>query len=288
MTMLFLVSLGVQPAAAHPVDQAAANGAADAVGMLLLGLLGIAYWRGARRVVHGAAHRKSHIRRNFLFSGAWLALAVALLPPLESLTTVSFAAHMIQHELIMLIAAPLFVLARPHGVLLWGLPAPIAAGIARLTKLRFLRVAAVLAAGPLGAWLIHAVVVWGWHIPVAFEAGLRSTLVHWLQHLCFFVAALLFWWSIIVPGSRLDRTGAALASVFTTMIHTSLLGALLTLSPRPWYATYESTSGVLGLTALEDQQLGGVIMWVPGGLVFLVAGLAVVARWLAAAGASAK
>jgi cytochrome c oxidase assembly factor CtaG len=130
---------------------------------------------------------------------------------------------------------------------------------------------------PVGAWTLHAVALWAWHVPVLFEAALADDAVHVAQHACFFASALFFWWSVFARGAR--RAGASVASVFTTMMHTSALGALLTFAPTPWYAHYAETSA-FGLSALEDQQLGGLVMWVPGAFAYLVAGLAIVAASL--------
>jgi cytochrome c oxidase assembly factor CtaG len=131
---------------------------------------------------------------------------------------------------------------------------------------------------PIGAWSLHAIALWVWHTPVLFEAALADEAVHVAQHSCFLVSALFFWWSVFGRGAA-RRGGASVASLFTTMMHTSALGALLTFAPASWYAHYAKASA-FGLSALEDQQLGGLVMWVPGGLAYLVAGLAIVAAWL--------
>jgi len=135
----------------------------------------------------------------------------------------------------------------------------------------------LLLTAPLAAWLVHALVLWLWHVPAAFEAALASEGVHALQHTSFVLAALLYWWSVI---GHERRQGAAMASLFTTMIHTGALGALLTLSPVGWYPAYATRTLAFGLDPLEDQQLGGLIMWIPAGAAYVACGLATVARWL--------
>lgn len=271
------------PAAAHvaPDEHGAAPGflsAVDPLGLLLIALLGIVYLRGQLRLRRQSSGPQ-RTRTAIAFWGGWTALAAALTPPLESLTGVSFAAHMVQHEILMLLAAPLLVLSRPQGVLIWGLPERLARGAAGLTASRLVRRGAAYACTPLPAWVLHAVVLWGWHIPAAFQATLTSEPMHWLQHSSFFLVALFFWYSVLTPGARSERVGAAFLSVFTTAMHTSVLGALLTFSQRLWYPAY---GGYARLTALEDQQLGGLIMWVPGGAVFLIAAIAMAARWMSA------
>ena len=242
-------------------------------GVLLLciaGVYAVGQWRLARRA------RLEHGRRAALFWAGWGSLALALAPPIDALSAVSFAAHMTQHEIMMLVAAPLLVLARPLGTLLWGSP-PIAA---KVVKARAVRRTAAWLSAPLAAWLFHALVLWGWHVPAAFETALRLAPVHWLQHLSFFAAPAVYWWSVFAAGPGGERRGVALVSVFTTAVHTSVLGALLTFSTSPWYASYAHARIPWNLNPLEDQQLGGLIMWVPGGMVFVVVGLALTAAWL--------
>ena len=120
------------------------------------------------------------------------------------------------------------------------------------------------------AWMIHAVALWGWHVPFLFELALHSESVHAVQHLCFIGSALLFWWTLIHGRHGRLGYGAAVVYVFTTAAHNSILGALLTLAPHPWYPTYVSTAHAWSITPLEDQQLGGLIMWIPGGVFAVV------------------
>jgi putative membrane protein len=131
---------------------------------------------------------------------------------------------------------------------------------------------------PLVTWSLHAIALWGWHLPRLFEAALRDNGVHTLQHLSFLGTALLFWWSALKPAAR-GAQGKAMLYLFTTMVHTGALGALLTLSSVPWYPAYQASASALGLDLLEDQQLGGLVMWVPAGMAYVAAGLALAMRW---------
>lgn len=213
------------------------------------------------------------------FAGGWVVLALSILSPLDAFGGQLFWAHMVQHELLMLAAAPLLVLSRPLATTVWGLPHAARPLAARLAGSLGLVAALRVLSRPLTAWLLHAAVLWGWHAPALFEAALHVPWVHDLQHACFFASALLFWWALLTgPKARL---GLGVLYLFTTMVHTSLLGALLTFSGRVLYASYEGTAPRWGLSALEDQQLGGLIMWVPGGVVYLLAGLGLMAAWLA-------
>jgi putative membrane protein len=109
---------------------------------------------------------------------------------------------------------------------------------------------------------------------------LRSDPMHALQHISFFGTALLFWWTLIQRYSRGVGDGAAIVYVFTTTVHMSLLGALLTFAPKVWYPSYAVTAPWWHLTGLEDQQLGGLIMWIPAGTVLLIVTLFLMARWM--------
>ncbi|MEX2644082.1 MAG: cytochrome c oxidase assembly protein [Acetobacterales bacterium] len=264
-------------AAAHAVD---APGGASlttwswepwAVTPLVLsaGLYGAGLVRLRARSRSGAVE---HGVRAALFALGWLVTAVALVSPVDPIGGELFSMHMMQHELLMLIAAPALVLSRPGGVFAWGLPWTGRRALGPLTG--GLRTAWRMATRPLPAWAWHFAVLWGWHVPWLFEAGLHSDLMHALQHLCFVLVALVFWRSVF----RADAgVGAAVFSLFTTAIHATILGAMLTLAPSVWYPTYLVAAPRWGLTPLEDQQLGGLIMWVPGGIVYVVAGLAILA-----------
>jgi putative membrane protein len=131
--------------------------------------------------------------------------------------------------------------------------------------------------GPFVVLLLHALVLWIWHVPALFEAALRSETIHVLQHLGFFMTAALFWWALIHGRYGRVGYGVGVAYVFATAMHTQILGALLTFGSRIWYPTHASRTGA---AALDDQQLAGVIMWIPFGAVFLLIALALFAAWI--------
>jgi cytochrome c oxidase assembly factor CtaG/cytochrome c2 len=210
------------------------------------------------------------------FWTGWISLVIALVSPLHPLGEALFSAHMAQHELLMVVAAPLLVLGRPIVAFLWALPLSLRRWSGRAMKATVPQHIWRTLTDPFGAWLLHAVVLWGWHIPRLFQATLTSDAIHSAQHISFLGSALLFWWALF----RHMRYGSAILYVFTTAVHTSLLGALLTFSPQIWYPAYAPRTAVWGFTPLEDQQLGGLIMWVPAGLTYIIAGLWLVALWL--------
>ena len=239
------------------------------------------YWRGVRRLwresTAGLGVRKWEAA---CYAGGWFALFVALVSPLHPMGSVLFSAHMTQHEVLMLVAAPLLVLGRPLIAFIWALPIAWRRKVGRVGKLRWAETSWRTITNPFAAWAIHAAALWAWHAPALFQATLKSELVHTIQHLSFLVSALLFWWALIHGRHGLMGYGAAVLYMFTTSVHSGALGAMLTFASSLWYPAYSDTTGSWGLTPLEDQQLGGLIMWVPAGLVYLFAGLALFAGWL--------
>ncbi|MBV9611054.1 MAG: cytochrome c oxidase assembly protein [Acidobacteriaceae bacterium] len=231
------------------------------------------YARGSR------VQRISSPREKLFFWSGWGALVVALLSPLHPVGEVLFSAHMIQHEILMLVAAPLLVLSRPLVTFLWGLPFEWRRSLGQFAKTQPVHRSWIFLTTPLAAWLLHAFAIWSWHAPFLFELTLKSELAHTLQHLSFFLTALLFWWALFYAQGR-KAYGAAVFYVFTTAVHTSILGALLTFAPHVWYSSYGTTTQAWGLTPLEDQQIGGLVMWVPAALVYLAAGLWLFSAWL--------
>jgi cytochrome c2 len=137
-----------------------------------------------------------------------------------------------------------------------------------------------LLTAPVIAFAIHAIALWTWHLPRLYQATLTSELVHSLQHVSFLFTALLFWWTIFAARAGEFRRGLAVFLLFATVLQTGALGALLTFSGTLWYPAYAASATAWGLTPLEDQQLGGLIMWIPGSLAYIVAALWISAAWL--------
>jgi cytochrome c oxidase assembly factor CtaG len=201
-------------------------------------------------------------------------LAIALVSPLHALGSALFSAHMVQHELLMLVAAPLLVLARPLVAFARAVPPQWLLRAFTIGRRWMLPGRAWrMVTRPLCAWWIHATALWIWHAPALFEATLRSDLVHAAQHASFFLTALLFWWSLLRRRAGSADYGAAVLYLFTTSLHSGALGALLALSPGVWYRAYAASAPALGWEPLADQQLGGLLMWAPGGVAYAVAAL---------------
>ncbi len=208
------------------------------------------------------------------------AIAVALLSRLDALADVLFSAHMGQHEILMLVAAPLLVMGKPWLTAAWALPERRRASLLAVSKRRTVRGPFRVLTGPLTILILHAVALWIWHVPGLFEHALRNENVHAFQHFCFFATAALFWWTLV--NGRYGRAGygAAVVFVFLTGLHSGVLGALITVAGRLWYPLHGARSAAAGVDPLRDQQLAGLLMWIPAGVLLMVLGLALLAAWL--------
>jgi putative membrane protein len=190
-------------------------------------------------------------RRRVLLGG-WAVLALLLVSPLCNLSVALFSARVAQHVLILTLAAPLLALALParrHG----------AAGLAAAT------------AG-------FALALWAWHLPGPYAATFRSDLAYWAMQGSLLLAATWLWHGLLHGAAA--RPDAVLLAGLATAAQSGALGALLTFATRPLFAPHAGTTFAWGLTALEDQQLGGLLMWVPGGVAFALAALPALARIL--------
>lgn len=208
-------------------------------------------------------------------------LVIALISPLVELSNQLSYAHMIQHMILMMVAAPLFVMSAPMYVLMWSLPRSWKDKARPLLKWLYgYRSGRYFFWQPAILWLTYALILWVWHIPQFYEAALKNQWLHDFQHISFFVASCLFCRVLLDPFERLKlRQGQAIIYLFGTSVHATLLGALMTLSPRIWYGHYESTTLIWNYSALEDQQLAGLIMWMPACTVYLVMMVVVFMKW---------
>lgn len=245
-----------------------------------LAVFAIVYAAGVIRVWRHAGYRRGiRVFDVVAFSVGWLTLVVALSPPLDELSEQSQLAHMIQHELLMVIAAPLIAISQPLVATLWAMPTRMRRAAVDAASTRAVARIWRLVTLPVSVFLLYAVALWVWHMPALYDAALAYEPVHVVQHLCFFGTATLFWWGI--AHGRYGRVGygAAVVYVFATAVHSGVLGALLTFSPNVWYLPYlENHHG--GTSALEDQQLAGLLMWIPAGVTFIAGGLVLFAAWL--------
>jgi putative membrane protein len=237
------------------------------------------YAIGLTRLRRRSDHGRSELARRARIFGLGLAvLAGATLSPLHALGARSFTAHMIEHELIMLAAAPLLVWSRPLGVMLWAFPA---SGRRRLAAVGRSRAGAGTWRTLSDPWLataLQSAALWIWHLPSLFDRALRSEGWHAGQHLAFFVTSLLFWSAMLGPRRNAWISAACL---FVTSMTAGALGAFMALSESPWYGPYAALGlAAFGLSPTEDQQLAGALMWAPGGLFHAVVAVAILAPHL--------
>lgn len=210
----------------------------------------------------------------------WALLVAALVSPLHDLGKRLFTAHMIEHEVLMVVAAPLLVLSRPLGAMLWAFPPAIRRLFGRGSRWPPLRMTWRGLTEPASATILHGLAIWIWHMPVLFDAALANEPVHWLQHVSFLASALLFWCALLNGRARRKGYGASVFYLFFTSMHCALLGVVLALSKNEIYTGQDSAAAQWGLTALEDQQLGGVIMWVAAAAFYMAAALILAALWI--------
>lgn len=254
--------------------------------LLGLGLLFFLGWRRLRQLER-AGRRPPQLAKGWRlasYGAGLLALVLALLSPIDLLSGQLFFMHMIQHMLLVMVAPPLLLLANPMPILIWGLPLRLrqAAGRQLFGRHASLRRWLTPLTQPLVVWLAYFFILWGWHDPNAYNATLRNELVHDVEHLTFFGSAMLLWWHITGAGPRwhkrfsyLGRTAYSLASVPGNMV----LGVAIALAESPIYTYYLSVPRLWGISVLTDQQISGVIMWIPGSMMHLIAAIVLIARW---------
>ena len=244
---------------------------ADPTVLIGVPLAALLYARGLRSLERRRIHGKP---RAVAFYLGLAALFVALVSPLDALADELFAAHMAQHMLLMFFAVPAVQIGAPVVPLARGVPR----SVRRRVLIPFFKSAPVRAAlrnlfRPLIAWPLFIGLLLGWHVPAAYEAALRNEAIHIIEHATFVFGAYLWWWNVIDPAPL--RAGlsylARVPFVFITIVPNFALGAFLTFAPAPWYPHYETTAPLYGLTALEDQEIGGVVMWIPGSFIVAVA-----------------
>ena len=250
--------------------------------------LAILYWIGARRTVTPERKRVAQRWRSVSFYAGLAVLAIALASPIESLSEQLFWVHMIQHVLLLLVAAPLIVLARPW-IRLWRcLPLAarrwLARGLSHGERAAPLRALSRALGSPVPSFVAFSAVLLAWHVPALFDATLRSSALHALEHTLFFLTAILFWKQAIPSPPLHTGVVAAQRVVYAIggMIVSWVLAVVLALAPHPLYGFYaHQASRPGGISAMADQQLAAGIMWVPGSITFLIVVFIYLHRWLA-------
>lgn len=284
---VFAWLLAIGPAAAHgpaaPLGPDALWHAWSFDPLVLVPLLLSAwlYGRGLRLLWARAGRGRGVALPHALAFGVGTAvLFIALVSPLDALGETLLSAHMAQHALLVTVTPLLLLLGKPGAVFAWALPAECRKHFLGSQGWRALATVGGALSRPLCSAVLHGLALWGWHAPGAFDAAIADYGVHVLEHVSFFGTAVLFWRAILDTRSR-RRAAAALGAAFATLMHGGLLGALITLAPYPLYVWYHDRTALWGLNALEDQQLAGLIMWVPMGIIYLGACLGLASRLVA-------
>jgi putative membrane protein len=271
-------SLDAHDGHAHAAASAGALSPWDIAVIAALVASGAIYLRGALRLrARGAVQPR---REPLAFACGWLVLLVSVLPPLDALVVELFSAHMLQHELMMLVGAPLVMAGRPISTWLWGLPPNVRTWFAGLLQRPHLALPWRAATAPVVAWALHGIAIWAWHIPRLYDAAVANEGLHALQHATFVGTSALFWWGLLYGRYGRAGYGAAVFYVFTTVVHTGILGAMLTFAGVPLYPAYLAPAAARGIDPLVDQQLAGLVMWIPAGIVLTLLGVGLFAAWL--------
>ena len=250
----------------------------DLLVLAFLVTIGVLYAIGVAR-----RHARRAIVRPFepvAFGIGWLALMVSVTPPIDAWAVIKFSAHMFQHELMMLVGAPLVMAGRPIPVWLAALPSHARARAAAMLQSSTTRGAWNVVTTPLVAWTLHGGAIWLWHLPPLYDAAVNNEAIHLVQHMMFVGTAIVFWYGMLYGRYGRVGYGAAVFYVFTTAVHTGILGAIVTFARSPLYSVYIAPAAAHGIDALGDQQVAGLIMWVPAGLVLTTLGIALFAAWL--------
>jgi cytochrome c oxidase assembly factor CtaG len=247
--------------------------------ILGLALAAVLYWRGARAV------RLAPSRVATFYAGL-LTIALALLSPLATLSEQLFLAHMIQHLLLIMVAVPLVLLGAPAVPLARGLPREVrAVYLVPLARSRAWHTLARVATNPLVAFGAYIGLLTVWHLPALYDAAVQDAVIHALEHFTFLAIALLFWSQVIDPSPFRAplRHPLRIVYLFVATAHNTALGGILAFADPSLYPYYAGlATRPFGISAAFDQQAGGAIMWVPGGMVHLIAISFVFAAWLSA------
>lgn len=251
----------------------------DPLVILGIGVAALLYARGM-----SSLRERIDVARVSAFYGGLVTIFAALVSPLATLAERLFLAHMVQHLLLIMLAVPLLLLGGPTIPLLRGLPRALRSMLLRpFSRPGWAHPLLGLAANPVAALGIYVVLLSLWHLPALYDAAVTSAPVHVLQHVSFLAIGVLFWVQVIdpYPFHAPLRYPLRIVYLFVATAHNTVLGGILSFAEPTLYASYANLAErPFGISASADQQTGGVIMWVPGGMVHLAAISFVFAAWL--------
>jgi len=239
---------------------------------------GVLYIRGWRQLSRRMPRRFGPGRLAAFVAGLG-AIVLAVASPLDALAGRLLVAHMAQHQLLMMVAPPLLWLGAPVAPMLRGLPRRIRRAVAAVLAAPTIRGIAGVMAHPGVGWVSFAIAFWTWHTPGLYELALRSDGWHHVEHACFLTTAVMFWRPVILawPARSPWPRWTMIPYLLLADVQNTVLAAILTFADRLIYAAYAIVPRVGGISALEDQAIAGVIMWVVGSVMFVLA-----AVWIAA------
>ncbi len=247
--------------------------------LVLTAVLYLLGWLKLRRL---APHRFDGWRLTS-FLGGLLALFIAISSPFDTFGNLLLQVHMVQHLLFMMVAPPLLLLGNPFLPLLTGLPRSIARNaLGPFLNWRPLKQLGLWLTHPRTSWIIYVAFTLGWHLPAPYELTLHSNAWHEVEHICFFLSALLFWWPVVQPWPSRPQwpRWTMIPYLLLADIQNTALSAFLSFSDRVLYPTYQKVPHFAGMTPLSDQSIAGGIMWVPGSIAYLLPAAVIAARYL--------
>ena len=231
-----------------------------------------------------AMRRKGHgpgPRRVLCFYAGLAVVAGSLVSPLDALASTLFSAHMVQHLMLILIAAPLLVLGAPVVPVMMAMPRTVRRTSRSIERIPVVDAASRALMNPVVVLGLHSIALWAWHLPSPYQAAVGDDVLHGGEHVTFVATAMLFW--ALVIGARRRRRlghGPAILLTFVTALQSAALGVVLTFASTVLYPVHVGRTESWGLSALEDQQLAGAIMWIPAGILYLGVMCALLAAWM--------
>ncbi len=252
--------------------------------LLLTSLLYIRGWLRIRARIHRPADSRFSGLRLTLFQLGLLTVFVAIQSPLDTMASFSLQAHMVQHLLLILLAPPLLLAAAPMLPMIAGLPQQFRTDwLTPVANWSPCRRGLALLFHPLTTWIVFVVMLWSWHAPQAYELALRSTGWHRIEHACFLISALLFWFPVMRPYPFRPKWSTWLLLPYLVLagIQGTALAGILSFADKVLYAHYAAMPSLFGLSPLVDQSIAGAIMWVPMSITFLVALVCIVGQQFA-------
>ena len=253
--------------------------------MLTLSIAALLYWSGWWRLRHRGHRQLANGWRLASFSTGVLVLVLALMSGIDSYQSHLFLMHMIQHILLAMIAPLLLLLGSPLPISLWALPQPLRRSMRHLLSRHALFRRALRAiTSPTVVWMLYVGTYWGWHDPAAYNAALSNPLIHNVEHLSFFLTAMLFWWRVTESAPRIHHTfsyGGRVMLVMMVFFVNLAASIAIAMSDQVIYTHYLEVERLWSLSALQDQRIGGLIMWIPGSMMYVIVALTLLVRLMA-------